>query len=74
MDIVEMLSQAMELPKGYLTGNETLSEIEAWDSLAILNFMALVDTHCGIKLSPERLLRCESISELEALISSSPKP
>ena len=73
MDIVEMLSQAMELPNGTLTEAGALSELAAWDSLAILNFMALVDTNCGITLSPEALLKCESISDLEALITSGAK-
>jgi acyl carrier protein len=73
MDIVEMLSQAMELPNGKLTKAGALSELAAWDSLAILNFMALVDTNCGITLSPEALLKCDSISDLEALITSGAK-
>lgn len=74
MTVVDMLSQSMELPAGKLTGTERLSEIEAWDSLALLSFMALVDSKCGITLSPDTLLRCEAIRDLEALILDSAKP
>ena len=63
-----MLSQAMEVPRAKLNGKETLSELDTWDSLAVVNFMALVDTNCGIAISPERLLGCESIADIEALI------
>lgn len=70
MTVVDMLSQSMELPAGRLTGSETLSEIEAWDSLALLSFMALVDSKCGIALSPDTLLQCEAIPDVEALIQS----
>ena len=73
MDVLEMLARAMELPNGQLTGREQLSEIEAWDSLALLNFMALVDTNRGITLSADKLLRCESISDVATLIESSRK-
>jgi len=73
MDVVQMLSQAMDLPKGKLTGDETLSEIEAWDSLAILSFMAFVDTNCGITLRPDELLKCESIRDVKAIINNRAK-
>ncbi len=69
MDVRKMLSQAMELPKSKLTGVHRLSELEHWDSLAILNFMALVDANCGLALSPEQLLECQSIPDLEDLLA-----
>jgi acyl carrier protein len=67
MDVIEMLSQAMELPKGALTGTVVLSEPEAWDSLALLNFMALVDQHLQITLSPGELLRVETVNDISEL-------
>ena len=70
MDVLQILSQAMQVPKDKLTGNETLSDIAAWDSLAILSFMAFVDKNCGIVLRPDELLKCESISDIEALINN----
>jgi acyl carrier protein len=74
MEIIDMLSRAMELPKGTLTGGEFLSELEAWDSLAVLNFMALVDTHCGIRLSPDEILKLETVSDVGVLVSRSMRP
>jgi len=71
MEIIDMLSRAMELPKGTLTGSEFLSELEAWDSLAVLNFMALVDAHCGIRLSPDEILKLETVSDVGAFVSQS---
>ncbi|MCU1335676.1 MAG: hypothetical protein JWO19_1257 [Bryobacterales bacterium] len=69
MDTREMLSQAMELPRSKLIGKEKLAELERWDSLALLNFMALVDANCQITLSADGLLKCESIAEVEKLIT-----
>jgi acyl carrier protein len=70
MNVREMLSTAMELPPSRLDGIQLLAELEKWDSLAILNFMAMVDTHYGVTLSPEKLLQCESIGDVESLIAS----
>jgi acyl carrier protein len=64
MDVIEMLSQAMEQPKGTLTGFENLSELEALDSLAVLKFMALVDANCGIILSPETFFGCNTVNDV----------
>jgi acyl carrier protein len=71
MEIIDILSRAMELPQGTLTGGEFLSELEAWDSLAVLNFMALVDTHCGIRLSPDEILKLETVSDVGVFVSQS---
>jgi len=68
METRSMLAQAMELPKRKLTGTERLSEMERWDSMAMLNFMALVDAHYGVTLSPDHLVQCESVAEVEALV------
>jgi acyl carrier protein len=68
MDVRKMLSQAMELPASKLGGIDRLSELERWDSLAILNFMALADSHLGVALAPDQIVECQSISDLEALV------
>jgi len=71
MEVIEMLAKATEQPPGAFKGVENLSEIEAWDSLAILNFMALADSACGITLSAETLLGCETVEDVERLLESS---
>lgn len=50
MDVRKRLSQAMELPDSKLSGVHRLSDLGRWDSLAILNFMALVEASCGVVL------------------------
>ena len=69
MDVREMLSKAMDRPVAELIGVERLCELERWDSLAILNFMALADANRGVTIAPEKLLQCESIADIECLIN-----
>ena len=68
-DVQEMLCQVLEVPKGTLSGGESLSDLEAWDSLAILNFMALVDARFGITLSPDTILACQTVRDLAILLN-----
>ena len=45
-----------------------LSEIEEWDSLSVVSYIAMADTKCGKKISPEQLKNCGSIRDLYSLI------
>ncbi len=68
MQIADIFCQSMELPPGSLTGKERLSELEKWDSLALLNVMAALNSQCGITLSPHEILNCGTINDVELLL------
>jgi acyl carrier protein len=61
--------QLFHLPAETLTGSEPLKNLQAWDSLAIVEFMAYADATYGIALAPERFRGCESIQDLFSLVS-----
>jgi len=63
-DFLILVDELLELPKGTLTGQERLEDLEGWDSLAMISFMALVDEHMGVKLSPRQFVNCERMSDL----------
>jgi acyl carrier protein len=54
-----------------LTGAERLQDLEAWDSLAAISFMAMADEECGVKVAPKDLARCATVDDLAALVSAS---
>ena len=68
-DVKDMLRRALEMPYSSLTGNEALADLQAWDSLAVLNLMAAIDARYGITLSPETILACDSIRDIAMLVS-----
>jgi acyl carrier protein len=39
-----------------------------WRSLAAVEFIALVDRHFGVEISPGDFARCETVSDLIALL------
>jgi acyl carrier protein len=54
----EELEIILELDSGSITGEEQLSDLGGWDSLAILSFISMVDEKMGMTLEPKRIAKC----------------
>jgi hypothetical protein len=54
----------LELPPGSLKGGETLESLENWNSLAMIDFIALADTNNGVKLSTLQIAKSETVTDL----------
>ena len=63
-EFLVQFDELLELPPSTLTGIEKLEDLEGWDSLAMISFMAMVDEHCQIKLSPRQFVNCETVNNL----------
>ena len=63
-ELLNGLEDAVLLPLGTLQGTEKLEDLEHWDSLAVVNFIALADTHSGVQLSIKQLRECVSVADL----------
>ena len=66
-DFLSEFQEILELPHGSLQGSELLSDLEQWDSLAMMSFIALASDKCGVTLSPRQLLSCQTVDELLAI-------
>ena len=53
-----------ELPCGALKGPEHLNDLENWNSLAMITFIALADTNNRVALSPRQLMSCMTVADL----------
>lgn len=58
------MDELLELDPGTLTGLEKLEELEQWNSMAMIGFIALVDTNNGLKLSPRQIAACSTVADL----------
>jgi hypothetical protein len=58
------MDELLELPAGTLTGGEKLEALEQWNSMAMIGFIALVDTNSGLKISPRQIGACETVDDL----------
>jgi len=66
-DMLRKLDELLEFDPGTLTGDEKLSHLEGWDSLAVLGFMALVDETFEITVSPKAIESADTVHDLLAL-------
>ena len=62
------LEEMMELPAGSLRGDAELAATEKWDSMMILNFIALVDEQFSFSVEPEKIADCVTANDLVALL------
>jgi acyl carrier protein len=61
------LDELLELPLGTIAGNESLEELETWDSLAVISFIALVDEQFGNLIESDKLAEAKTTGDLYRL-------
>lgn len=64
-----LLDELFEEDPSTFTGEEKLSDLDMWDSLTALGFIALVDEEFNIILSGNDIEQCETINDLVNLVS-----
>ena len=62
-----LLDELLELDKGTLQGDELLSNLDMWDSLTAIGFIALVDENCGKIIAPTGLMNAKTVNDLYSL-------
>ena len=54
----------LDLSAGSITRNDILTDFEQWDSLAVLTFIAMADTHFKTLVSANDLTKCSTVADL----------
>jgi acyl carrier protein len=68
--VIDLVAEVAEIDRDGLTRETLLAEI-AWDSLAVVSFIAAADEKFGKTIAPKKLAACVSIADLAALIEGS---
>jgi acyl carrier protein len=68
-EFYEGMSEVLEVDAGTLSPDFDLASA-AWDSLAIVSTIALVDDCFGVLLNGQALADCATIADIEKLISA----
>ncbi len=63
-----LLEDMMELEPGSLTPETVLEELEEWDSIALLSFIALMDEEFGKTVTGGSLREMKTVSDLLAVM------
>jgi acyl carrier protein len=67
-DALRLLEETLEMKPNTLLGPECLRDLELWDSLSTMTFIAMVDKRFGLPLPGSRVVRCQTVNELIDLI------
>jgi acyl carrier protein len=67
-ELYETLDDILELPIGTIRGEEQLSTLPTWDSLAVVSYIATCNGLFGIVLSGDRVKETKSVEDLVTLI------
>jgi acyl carrier protein len=62
------LEEIMEAPEGSLKGDEQLADLPRWDSMTVVQFIALVDEEFGTQVSASELLEAKAVPHLVRLL------
>jgi acyl carrier protein len=68
------LEEILELTPGTLVGHEQLSELEGWDSVTVVEFLAFVDEEFALAISPKVVAACRSVQDLAGLLAPNVDP
>lgn len=63
-EIVRSLEKLIRLPAEALNGSEKLNALDGWDSLAMIEFIALMDEDFGVDLQAEQVRTCKTVQDL----------
>jgi acyl carrier protein len=69
-EFLELIDDLLEYDLGTLTGEEILVDLDSWDSLAVMGFIALVDEKFEITLSPKRIAASNKVNDLIELLDN----
>lgn len=73
-EFYEGMAEIFEVnPEKISSDFELHSGVSAWDSLAIVSTIALVDDCFGVMLEGKALIKCITISDIETLIAAAKK-
>jgi acyl carrier protein len=66
---VSEIENLLEMDAGSLSLETQIKDLETWDSLAFVSFLAIADSTFGMKVSPDELRKAETIADLMKLVS-----
>ncbi|MEO5330761.1 MAG: acyl carrier protein [Magnetococcus sp. YQC-5] len=69
-EFLSFMEEIFEIDAGQLREDTLLAGLDAWDSIGVLNLIALADEKLNIILSPDALEKCKKVSDILTLCFS----
>lgn len=69
-EFIAELETLVEVDAGTMTEETLLGDLERWDSLAVVGFIALVDENMGFTPSPKEISESKNVADLLKIVAS----
>lgn len=66
---LNLIEEIVELDPGTLQGDESLGNLEGWDSLSVVAFIAATDKHLGAAPPPATVVSARTVADLVAAVA-----
>jgi acyl carrier protein len=63
------LEGIIETEAGRIRGTENLKDLDGWNSMAVMSFIAMVDRKLGLIIDGTQLEKCKTVQNLAALVA-----
>jgi acyl carrier protein len=67
-DFYLKLDEVLDLAPGTVKGTDALADLEGWDSVAVISFIAMADADYGVILPSGQIAGCRTADDLAELI------
>ena len=67
--LLELIDEALGLPKGTVHEDQQIADISEWDSLSTLSLVALLDDHYGLTLDLDSLANCKTLRDVVEVVA-----
>lgn len=67
-EFLAQFEELLEVDAGSIKADDELSNLDCWDSLAVMTFIAMVDEQFDITLSPANIEKAITVKDLMALL------
>jgi acyl carrier protein len=68
-EFLSLIEDIAEVEPGSLKGGELLSDVEGWDSLSVVAFIAATDKAFGSAPSPASVVSARTVADLVATVA-----
>ena len=73
-EFLRTLEGELEMPEGSLNENQALADLDGWDSMAAVLFIALADEKAGVIVSGDQIAKSKTLNELLSLLGDKLAP
>lgn len=66
--IIELIARVLNVPKGDVTLETEIGELDEWDSLRNVQIIAQLEKEFEVKITPDMVMDLEDVSDIVGLI------